>query len=630
MPLDLFGTAAAISPDAPNPHPAAPSPRAAAPRPLSFRLAGSVLAVALALSACAQLPRATPDAGTTNSVAANANAAPAGPAAATTPETDPTLPRLDLTPDILYQLLAAEVAAQRGLSGPAFATLQELATRTRDPRIARRAFEIALQARQMQGALVAARLWSELAPDNTQAREALFNLLVQNNQFNEAETRLRADLAKSANPAQNFGAITAILARSNRRIEALAVIEGLAADYPRLPEAHFAVAQLAQLANQKPRAMQQLREALALRPDWELAALVGAQFLQADAPGEASDFLRKFLETTPSALSARLALGRLLASQQRYPEATTQLRQVLERQPENTEALYTLGLIAAQTGKADEAEGFFKRYVDLAQKNPRAERSLNRAWLQLAQIEEERKNIDGALGYLGRVRGGEEYIPARARRANLLARSGRLDQARQELRDAGVESARDRVQLVQIEAQVLRDAGRYQEAFDFLEDSLKTYPDESDLLYDHAMLAEKLDRVDTMEKSLRSVIRLRPDAAQAYNALGYSLADRKLRLSEALNLIERALALTPDDPAIIDSMGWVQYRLGNLTVALDYLQRAWAARPDTEVGTHLGEVLWVMGRRTEAQAIWREAGRREPDNQVLRETLQRLNAQLGN
>lgn len=596
-----------------------PAPSATAR--ISQMTAGLALAF---LGACAQLPTAaTPVAQS----AAPAPAAPAAPAAAAE-AARPELPRLALTPDVLYQLMMAEIAAQRGLTGPAHATLFELAKRTRDPRIARRALEFALQSRQPANALAAARLWNELTPGDVQAREALINMLLLAGQFLEVESMLRADLASAAAPAETFGSIGALLARSSRRTEALAVMEGLASDFPNLPEAQLAVAQSAQLAGNKSRAITKVRQALALRPDWELAALIGAQYLQPESPAEAGEFLSNFLRNSPRSVSARLALGRVLAGDRKYAEARTEFARVLELQAGNTDALYALGMVNNQLDKPADAERYFKRYLEVAQAAPRPERNISRALLQLAQIEEERKNIPAALDYLGRIKSGEEFVLAQARRATLLASTGKLEQALADLRAVDVDSRDDRLRLIQIESQLLRDNNRLDAAFKVLDDAVLANPDATDLLYDHAMIAEKLNRLEVMEASLRTVIRLKPDAAHAYNALGYSLADRKLRLPEALKLIERALELAPDDAAILDSMGWVHFRLGNNERALEFLRKSYAVRPDAEVGTHLGEVLWVMGQRDEARRLWSDAGKKEPQNEVLRETLTRLNVHV--
>ncbi|MCX7272821.1 MAG: tetratricopeptide repeat protein [Burkholderiales bacterium] len=219
-------------------------------------------------------------------------------------------------------------------------------------------------------------------------------------------------------------------------------------------------------------------------------------------------------------------------------------------------------------------------------------------------------------------------MPALLRRAVLMARDGRLDAARELLRGTTAATNRERVQLISAEAQLLRDANRGAEAFEILDQALERLPNNPELLYDQAMAAERIDRLEAMEKSLRKLIELKPDHAHAYNALGYSLAERGLRLPEAQVLIEQALKLMPDDGHILDSMGWVLYRRGQLEKAADYLVRAYQQRPEADIAAHLGEVLWKMGRVDEARKLWAEARSREPDNQTLKETLARLNVAL--
>jgi tetratricopeptide (TPR) repeat protein len=244
--------------------------------------------------------------------------------------------------------------------------------------------------------------------------------------------------------------------------------------------------------------------------------------------------------------------------------------------------------------------------------------------MYLGQVNEERKRYDGALKWYGAVVSGEQYIAAQARYAGVLAKQGHLDQARQHLREITPRNTQQRVQIVQAEAQLLREANAYQEAFDVLTGALEKFPDNPELLYDHAMAAEKVNRLDVLEANLRKLIALRPDHAHARNALGYTLADRNERLDEAHQLIESALKLAPEDPFIMDSMGWVLYRQGRLEQALDYLKRAHNLRPDPEIAAHLGEVLWANGQRDEARTLWSDALKKHPKNEVLQNSVNRF------
>jgi tetratricopeptide (TPR) repeat protein len=244
--------------------------------------------------------------------------------------------------------------------------------------------------------------------------------------------------------------------------------------------------------------------------------------------------------------------------------------------------------------------------------------------LYLGQVAEERKDLEGALKWYGEVGEGEQYVQAQIRYAQVLARQGKIDAARAHLQQAAAKSTDQRVQLVLAEAQILRDANQPKAAFDLVGQALDRVPNNPELLYDYAMLAEKIERVDILESSLRKLIEIRPEHAHAYNALGYSLADRNQRLPEAQELIEKALKLAPDDSFIMDSMGWVLYRRGQLKDSLAYLRRAYAGRPDPEIAAHLGEVLWTLGERSEAERVWGDAKKEAPDNETLSSTIKRL------
>lgn len=246
----------------------------------------------------------------------------------------------------------------------------------------------------------------------------------------------------------------------------------------------------------------------------------------------------------------------------------------------------------------------------------------------LAQIAEQRGDTAAAEQWLARVDDPERAVEVQARRALLIARQGRVDEALASLRALPERDSGDARAKLVAEAQLLRELKRWQAAFDTYGRALQASPDDADLLYEQAMVAEQMDRLDLLEERMRRLIELQPDHAHAHNALGYSLADRGLRLDEARRLIERALELMPGDPFITDSLGWVEFRAGNLAEARRLLEQAWAKRPDTEIGAHLGEVLWAMGERDAARGIWRQARERGADNEVLNETLKRLQVEL--
>lgn len=582
--------------------------------PAPIRMSAAFAAALMAILLCAGDARAqqVPDADDDEDA----------PAAAAAPQSKPpaNLPQQELTAPMLYDFLLGEIAAQRGSAGFAAQTYLDLARRTRDPRVARRAVEVANFARLQDLALEAARLWHDTDPASPQALQTVVVLLVAAKRVEETEPYLAKMLAADANATANvFMQLPRLLARSPDAPANLRVAGRLADRYPALPQARFALAQLAAAANDEALALAEVRRAAALRPDWEIAAVYEAQLLQRRSPGEAAKRLAGFLEKYPESRDVRLNYARVLVLDKRYPEARGEFEAILKRFQSDTDAIYAVALLAFQVKEYAIAEANMKRLLELGYRDPNAAR------YALGQIAEEQKEWARAIDWYQTIQRGEHAMPARVRTANAIARQGKLDEARAFLRNLGAPGEQERVQLLVAESQLLREANLHKEAFNLLGEALLKSPDQPELLYDHALTAEKIDRFDVLEASLKRLVQLRPEHAHAYNALGYSFAERNIRLPEAKKLIERALELSPEDFFIIDSMGWVLYRMGDLKGAAVQLRRAWNGRPDGEIGAHLGEVLWVLGERDEARRIWQEALKASPDNESLLKTLKRFN-----
>jgi predicted Zn-dependent protease len=542
--------------------------------------------------------------------AATAPAAPAKPPA--------NLPMQDLTAPMLYEFLLGEIAAQRGSAAFAAQTYLDLARRTRDPRVARRAVEVANLARMQDLALESARVWHDADPASAQALQTIIVLLVSSKRVGEAEPYLAKLLAADASAAPNvFMQLGRLLGGSGDPAANLRVVRSLAGKYPGVPQAHFAVAQAAAGAGDEALALSEIRGAAMLRPDWELAAVFEAQLLQRRSAGEAAARLAAFLDKFPASRDVRLNYARLLVADKRSAEARAQFEELARRFEKDADATYAVALLAFQSKEYAIAEANLKRLLELGFRDPDSAR------FALGQIAEEQKDWPRAIEWFKTVQGGELALGARVRIASAIAKQGRLEEARAYLHAAGG-NGNPPVQLLVAESQLLREANRNKEAFDLLGGALSKTPDQPDLLYDHALTAEKLDRFDVLESSLKRLIQLRPDYAHAYNALGYSYADRNIRLGEAKQLIEKAIQLAPEDLFIVDSLGWVLYRMGDLKAAVVHLRRAWSGRPDGEIGAHLGEVLWTLGERDEAQRIWQEALKLSPDNETLQKTLKRF------
>jgi len=528
-------------------------------------------------------------------------------------------PGSDLNEPTLYDFLLGEIALQRGDLPLAAKTYLELAKRTRDARVARRAVEVANQARLPEVALEAARTWHDIEPASTHALQVLAAVLVAAKRVDEAEPILeKLFSAEGVNRENAFMQINRLLSGNPDKASNLRVIRSLAAKQPQLPQAHFAVAQAAALAGDDAAAIAAARQAQALRPDWELAVLLEAQVLQKRSPAEASKRLGEFVEKNPGAREARLNYARLLVLDKRFGEARKQFEAVAGANPSNPEVIYAVGLLAFQLKDYPAAEDYMKRVLGLGYRDPDLVR------YQLGQIAEEQKLWPRAIQWYESIESGDHALPARLRTANAISKQGKLDEARAFLQRVAADYPADQPQLIVAEAQLLRDASRHKDAFELLNRALDKQPEHTDLIYDLALTAEKLERYDLLESHLRKLIEIRPDHAHAYNALGYSFADRNTRLPEARKLIEKALELAPEDYFIIDSLGWVLYREGDLKGAARELRRAYAGRPDAEIGAHLGEVLWMLGERDEARRVWDESLKAGPDNETLQKTIKRL------
>ena len=519
----------------------------------------------------------------------------------------------------LSHYLLAEIAQQRGQADFAVQDLIELARRGRDPRVARRATEIAFQSRQMDLAVEACLLWAELEPTSPVVRQALGALAANNGNLPAAKANIAKWLSDEHAPVV-FMQMSGVLARFPDRAEAAVVVRELAQPYPKLPEAHWAMAESALLAGDVQTALVEVDEALRLRQGWPQAAILKAQALRETSPEGAEKYLQTFLAENPQATDARVAYARSLVVAKGYLSAREQFRLAIKDRPDDPELAYAIALLSQQIGDFADADLQFQRVLELKPRDP------NPVYFNLGVVAELRKDAEGAMTWYRRVNESDYFVPARLKIASILAARDGLGVARKflsEARQVERESSDMRIQLVLAEVQLLRDAKAFREALTLLTESLKLEPDAADLLYDRAMIAEKLDKMALVEADLRRVIELQPERSHAYNALGYTFAERNIRLDEARELIEKALAISPDDMFIQDSLGWVQFRQGKLTDALATLGKAYRARRDAEIAAHLGEVLWVAGRRDEARKLLEGALLEHPGNEVLGAALEK-------
>ncbi len=571
-----------------------------------------------ALTACAAPPRIiTADNGTGTQLVSLDEAAPERTPAPGLPQA--ALPAQELTAKIVYQLLLAEIAAQRGRFNVAMATYFDVAKSTKDPRIAQRATEIAVYARQPREALEAAKLWSEIDPQSQQARQIIVSVLMNEGKLDQAKPYAQKMLAgEDPQVRQSFMELNNLLARQKDKGAALEMAKQLAEPFPKLAEARFAVAQAALSAKQTDAALSEIKQANELKPGWEIGALLQGQILWQTNKPDAKKYYEDFLGRYPASNEVRLSYARLLASQKDFPAAREQFSALVKSSSDNPDMIVTVGLLAMQLQDFDGAENYLTQALKLNPKNPNAVR------FSLGQLSEERKHYDKANQWYKSITEGEQYFPAQIKIASLMARQNKLNDAREYLRNIKTDSSAQKVQIIMAHAGLLREGKAYKDSFDTLDGGLKEHPDNLDLLYDRAMAAEKVDRLDVLEADLRKLITLKPDHAHAYNALGYTLADRTNRFDEAHELIKKALEITPDDPFIVDSLGWVQFKLGKLDESVATLQRAFDLRPDPEIAAHLGEVMWTNGKRSEASQVWQTAIKDHPENEALNAVVKRL------
>jgi len=574
----------------------------------------SAIILSLLLAACAHAPQQVAVEAPQEEAAAPEKDASAPPAAEQL-----KLPRLELSGDMLYEFLLGDVASQRGKPELASQIYLDLANETQDPRVARRASQLAFDAHQMDKSIDALTLWLKLEPSSHQAKQLLTTVLVSGGKLEEARPLLAEMLAAYPNQAgHTFTQIYSLLIRHPDKEAALNLLHELAQPYPRVAEGHLVQAQLAIAAGKRETAQEEVRRTRVLHPEWETAAMLEAQLLQQDSPQQALASLENYLAAHPDAGEARLLYARMLLEQKQLVAARVEFQRLLGMHPESTDLAFAVAMLSMELGELDRAESELRLALAKGKKDE------DTVYYYLGQLNEAKKHDDEALKNYRQVQDGDYVYPARLRVAYLLYKSNKLEDARDYLHQTSAQNNQQRVQLLLVEAQFLRDAKQVESAYRVLKQGLEKLPNHPDLLYEAAMLADQLAQHDIFEQMMRKLIELKPDHAQAYNALGYSLLDRNERVQEGMKLVEKANLLAPDDAGIVDSMGWGYYRTGNLDKSLEFLRRAYNVNPDPEIAAHLGEVLWVQGGKEQAKKVWDEALKAHPDNAVLQATVKKF------
>lgn len=526
-------------------------------------------------------------------------------------------PRAELT----YQILAAELAGKRDQLDVALANYRQAAAATKDPQIAERATMLALLMKDGAASLEMAQRWQTLAPHSDKTRQAMALALLRNGRVDEATEYLESvrRLASVKDKQQGYATLASLLSQVEDKPAALRVMRHFRDRAPESAFAQYYFALLAAASNERAQALDALDRALKREPKLASAHQLRTHILLDQGANDAAlASLTKAVAELPRDRNLRMNYARLLIEAGQLDKARREFSTLLNQNPKDSESIYALGLLAAETRQFDLAQSYF---LDLIKRNVR----LADAYYEMGRIEEQRGAYQKAREWYERVKGDERYLNAQMRMGAVLAKLETTETVSQHFEALRRANPQNSINLYLAESEALREADRAREAFDTLDKALEIHPNDKDLLYARALAAERLDRLDLLERDLSAIIAVDPKNGQALNALGYTLADRTDRHQEALGYIERALALLPEDAAVLDSMGWIQYRLGNPGKALDFLRRAYRINPDAEIAAHLSEVLWVNGQRDEAKRIWRAALTKQPDSRHLRELQKRFN-----
>ena len=537
-----------------------------------------------------------------------------------------------MSAELFYEILLGEMAAQEGALGDAQALMMEAARASESEKLYRRATELAVQSRSGDQALRNARAWLNAYPDSKDANRAVLRLMVALNRIADSASYLRREVELT--PAEKRGAsflgITQLYSNASDKPLAADVVEqaldGSLKDPQNGPVAWASIGHLRLIADQKPAALQALQNGEKLNPGSSAIALLAMELLEAGT-AEVEPLVQRYLDKNPSP-QLRMGFARLLIGQKRFADAKKQIQTITTESPEFPEAWAVLANLQLQDKELDAAQQSINQFAALQPKLPEGvARKAGLAQLNLLQADlaEKRNRYDEADAYLQRIPDAANLLSVQARRADLLARQGKIQEARAIIRAVPADGPNQQRLKQVAEVQLLRDAKLNEEAYELQTKLLSQFPDDMELTYDTALLAERVGKTEQMEHLLRKIIERKPDFQHAYNALGYSYAERNIKLDEAQSLIQKALDMTPGDPFITDSLAWVHFRRGHLDDAEKLLEQAYATRQDVEIAAHLGEVLWVQNKRERALKIWREGLQTDASNATLLETLKRLN-----
>lgn len=528
-------------------------------------------------------------------------------------------PRSDFRAEdtVLYHLLVAELAGARGDLDTAVSHYLSAAQRSDDPAVAERAARIGIYAGNNDAARRAAERWTELSPAAPGADEVLAIIALRAGEVDAAASHLESVIRANASVAAGFDEVTALLNREADPENAVSVLQRLTQRYPEERAAHYALGEAALEAGRPGLALTAANDALSLSPGWRDGYLLRAQaYLETGEAELGLADLQRLLRQSPDDYDLRLHYARTLLDLSRTQEALAEFQRLLKRRPDDPQVTYAAALLAMDAGKLELAREYLLKMVNSGER-------ADAAYYYLGRVAEQEGDYQGAIRWYSRA-GGEYRSEAQLRISMVLADGGDVEQARSRLQQLREDNPDLAVRSLAIEGEMLRGAGRLEESLAVYNQALEEHPDNADLLYGRAMTAVSLGRIDLAESDLRKVIDAEPDNAHALNALGYTLVDQTDRVREGKSFIEKAYRIRPEEPAILDSMGWAHYRTGDTEAALEYLEKAHERSEEPEIAAHLGEVLWQLGYKERARSVWQQVLEDDPDNRFVRETMRRL------
>ena len=521
-------------------------------------------------------------------------------------------------PDLVFRLLLAEIASQRGELNLASELFLDLAKQTDSALLAERATRLTGLTRNGTIALEASKVWNELNKDSNDAQQALSEILIANNKLGEAKPILQKLLLKEKTRASGFLYLNSMLSRVSDKKAVLILVADLAQPYPKLVEAHFAVVHAAWIAKDQKIYEKELTAINQIKPDWEMPILFKGQILTQENPEEALNFYSNFLNKYPKSNDVRLEYAKLLTNGRKFNEAKNEFIKLVGAANSSAEITIAVGLLSIELEDYDLAEKYFLQSL---KRNPKDK---DQIYIYLAKIADKKNQGDAAIVWLNKVSSGNHFIESKLIIAEVIAKKESIDKALVFLNTINSNSLDEKLSILQLKISLLTRSNRHQEAFQLMQNEATNFAQSPEFKFDYALLADKLNKYDLMERLLREAIKIKPDYAVAYNALGYSFADRNINLEDAKKYIEVALSISPSNHYILDSMGWLYFRLGKLDLALSFIQKAYDVQPDPEIAAHLGEILWAQGKKKESNDVLELSLQSFPDNEVLKEAFRRL------